>query len=51
MYWVCDRKQQNNFHIFREEGNKNLVNYVTKYQLVWHHRTMQPRYLKPTNNT
>ena len=45
-YWVHDRIRQNNFHILWEEGNENLVDYVTKHQPLWHHRTMQPRYLK-----
>ena len=50
-YLVRDRIQQNNFHIFWEEGNKNLADYVTKNNPIWNHRTMRPRYLKSTKNT
>ena len=35
-YWVRDRIQQNNFHILREEGEKNLTDYVTKHHPIWH---------------
>ena len=48
-YWVRDIIEQNKFHILWEEGNKNLVDYVTKHLSKWHHRTMPPRYLKQTN--
>ena len=47
LYWVCDIIQKKN-HIFWEEGNKNLTDCVTKHHPIWHHRTMRPRYLKPT---
>ena len=47
-YWVRGRIRQNNFHIFWEEGNKNLVSYVTKKHPIWHHRAMRPRYVKAT---
>ena len=29
-YWVTERIRQNHFHIFWEEGNKNLSDYITK---------------------
>ena len=47
-YWVRDIIRQNHFHIFWEEEKKNLVDYVTKHQPIWHHRTMRPRYVKAT---
>ena len=47
-YWVCDRIGHNNFHVLWGKGRKNLGDYVTKRHPVWHHRTMQPRNLKPT---
>ena len=47
-YWVRDIIGQNNFHIFWEEGRKNLADYVTKHDPIWHHRTMRPIYLKAT---
>ena len=50
-YWVRNKMRQNNFQIFWEEENKNLADYVTNHHLIWHHRNIQPRYLKPTKNT
>ena len=47
-YWVRDRIRQNHLHVFWEEGKKNLAGDVTKHHPKWHHRTMRPRYLKPT---
>ena len=47
-YWVRDRIQKNHFHVFWEEGNKNLAEYVTKHHPIWHHRSMIPRYSKAT---
>ena len=47
-YWVRDRIRQNYFHIFWEEGKKNLADYVTKHHPIWHHRAMRPRYVKAT---
>ena len=47
-HWVRDRIRQNHFHIFWEEGKKNLADYVTKHHLIWHHRAMRPRYVKAT---
>ena len=50
-YWLRERIQQNYFRIFWEEGNKTPADCVTKHHLIWYHRTMQPRYLKPTKKT
>ena len=47
-YWVRDRIRQNNFHIFWEEGKKNLADYVTKHHRICHHRTMRPIHLTAT---
>ena len=47
-YWVRDRIRQNHFHIFWEEGEKNLADYVTKNHPIWHYREMRPRYVKAT---
>ena len=49
-YWVRERIQQNHFHIFWEEVQKNLPDYVTKHHPIWHHRTMRPRYLRVKRN-
>ena len=45
-YWVRDIIRQNHFHIFREEGKKNLADYVTKHHSIWHHIAMRPIYVK-----
>ena len=47
-YWFRERIRQNYFHIFWEEGKKNLADYVTKHHKIWHHREMRPRYVKAT---
>ena len=47
-YWVRDRIPQNHFHIFWEEGKKNLADYVIKHHPIWHHIVMRPRYVKAT---
>ena len=47
-YWVKEGIQQNHLHIFWEEGKKNLADYVTKKETIWHHRAMRPRYVKAT---
>ena len=44
-YSVRDRILQNHFHIFWEEGKKNLANYVTKHHPIWLHRKMRPIYV------
>ena len=48
LYWVRYIIQQNHFHIFWEEGKKNLADYVTKHHPIWHHRAMRPRYVRAT---
>ena len=50
-YWIRDKIIQNNFHIFWEEGKKNLSDYVTKHHPILHHIMMRPRYLKATKIT
>ena len=45
-YWVRDRIRKKHFHIFLEEGKKNLADYVTKNHPIWHHREMRSRYIK-----
>ena len=30
---------------------KNMSDNFTKHHPIWHHRTLRPRYLKPTKNT
>ena len=47
-YWVRYRIRQYHFHIFWEEGKKNLADYVTEHHPIWYHRAMRPRYIKAT---
>ena len=47
-YWVRDLIKQEHFHIFWEEGKKNLANCVTKHHPIWNYGTMRPRYVKAT---
>ena len=47
-YWVRDRIQKNHFHIFWEDENKDLEEYVTKHHPICHHRSIKPRYVKAT---
>ena len=47
-YLVRDKIRKNHFHLFWEEGNKDIAYYVTKNHPFWHHRTVIPIYLKPT---
>ena len=47
-YWVRDRIWKNHFHVFWEEGKKDLADYVTKHHPIWNHITMRPRYVKAT---
>ena len=50
-YWVRDRIRQHHFHVFWEEGKKNLADCVTKIHPIYQHRTMRPRYVKAKKNT
>jgi hypothetical protein len=49
-YWIRDRSQQNQFHIYWHPGTKNLGDYFTKHHSAAHHRMMRPIYLQPTPN-
>ena len=48
-YWVRDRIRQNHFHLFWDEGKKNLAEYFTKHHPIWYHKSMRPRYVKAKN--
>jgi hypothetical protein len=49
-YWIRDRVQQNQFHIYWRPGTKNLGNYFTKHHSAAHQHMMRPIYLQPTPN-
>ena len=38
-YWLRDRFREKDFHIFWDEGNKNLTYYFIKHQTIWNHIT------------
>jgi hypothetical protein len=44
-YWVRDRAQQGQFHIYWGPGKINLADYYTKHHSAAHHRRMRPFYL------
>jgi hypothetical protein len=44
-YWIRDRTDQKQFHIFWAPGNLNLGDYFTKHHAPSHHRSMRPYYL------
>ena len=37
------QNMKKHFHIFWDEGKKNLADYFTKHHPIWNHRTMIPR--------
>jgi hypothetical protein len=41
-YWVQDRVNQEQFHIYFEPSNDNLTNYFTKHHTATQHQQMQP---------
>ena len=47
-YWVHDTIQQTHFHLFWDDGRKNLLYDVTNHHPIWYHITMWPIYLKQT---
>ena len=47
-YWVRDRIQKKTFSHIIGRGKEKLADYVTKHQLIWHHRSMRPKYVKAT---
>ena len=44
-YWLQDRKQQSQFHIYWGPGKNNLRDYHSKHHSPSHHRQMRPTYL------
>ena len=49
-YWLRDREQQNQFHIFWKPGKTNLGDYHTKHHPASHHQAVRPIYLHCKNN-
>jgi hypothetical protein len=48
-YWVRDRTQQKQFHIYWAPGTSNLGDYFTKHHPAHHHQYMRPIFLhEPT---
>ena len=48
-YWVRDRVEQDQFHVYWKPGRTNLADYVTKHHTAAHHQTMRPIYLHQAN--
>ena len=46
-YWIRDRAQQGQFHIYWRPGKVNLADYFTKHHPTSHHRKMRDIYLTP----
>jgi hypothetical protein len=44
-YWIRDRSDQNQFHIYWAPGWLNLADYFTKHHAPSHHRRVRPYYL------
>jgi hypothetical protein len=44
-YWIRDRADQKQFHIFWAPGHLNLGDYFTKHHAPSHHRRVRPYYL------
>jgi hypothetical protein len=42
LYWVQDRIDQGQFHVFWAPGSENCGDYYTKDHPIHHHRTMRP---------
>ena len=44
-YWLQNRTQQGQFHIYWDPGNRNLGDYHSKHHSPAHHRQVRPTYL------
>ena len=50
-YWLQDRVNQGQFHIFWAPGSKNLADYFTKHHPAIHHNKMRYYYLYSTTKS
>ena len=41
-YWVQDRIEQDQFHVFWAPGPTNVADYYTKHHPIYHHQAMRP---------
>ena len=48
-YWVQDRVNQKQFHVFWRPGKENLADYVTKHHTAKHHQEMRDKFLHKIN--
>ena len=48
-YWVQDRVNQKQFHVFWKPGKENLADYVTKHHTAKHHQEMRDKFLHKIN--
>ena len=47
-YWVCDRVDQNQFHVYWAPAHLNLAEYFTKHHTPSHHRQMRKYFVHIT---
>ena len=48
-YWVQDRVNQKQFHVYWKPGKSNLADYVTKHHPAQHHQDMRAKFLHELN--
>ena len=48
-YWVQDRVNQKQFHVYWKPGKENLADYVTKHHTAKHHQEMRYKFLHKIN--
>ena len=49
-YWVRDRVNQQQFHVYWKPGRENDADYFTKHHTAAHHQRMRPLYLCQNNH-
>jgi hypothetical protein len=50
-YWICDRVNQGQYHVYWRKGGLNCADYFTKHHPTQHHQEMQPQVLHEVNTT
>jgi hypothetical protein len=48
-YWIRDRVQQGQYHVYWRKAEINRADYFTKHHSTKHHRQMRPEYLHQAN--
>ena len=50
-YWIKDRVQQKQFHIYWKPGKYNKANYFTKHHPALHHQNIRSAYVQDDTTT